>query len=36
VRDAAGAITDVRITYPCDLTAQMLRYADRYTTLPRA
>ena len=36
VRDGAGAITDVRITYPCDLTAQMLRYADRYTTLPRA
>ena len=34
VRDAAGAITDVRITYPCDFTAQMLRYADRYATLP--
>ena len=30
----AGAITDVRITYPCDFTAQMLRYADRYATLP--
>jgi len=36
VRDAAGAITDVRITYPCDFGAQMLRYADRYTTLPAA
>jgi dipeptidyl-peptidase-3 len=34
VRDAAGAIVDVRIAYPCDLTAQMLRYADRYATLP--
>jgi dipeptidyl-peptidase-3 len=33
VRDAAGAITDVRITYPCDFAAQMLRYADRYATL---
>jgi dipeptidyl-peptidase III len=27
VRDAAGAITDVSITYPCDLTAQMLEYS---------
>jgi dipeptidyl-peptidase-3 len=36
VRDASGAITDVRITYPCDFTAQMLRYADRYATLARA
>ena len=36
VRDAAGAITDVRITYPCDFAAQMLRYADRYATLPAA
>jgi dipeptidyl-peptidase III len=34
VRDAAGAVIDVRITYPCDFTAQMLRYADRYATLP--
>jgi dipeptidyl-peptidase-3 len=33
VRDAAGALVDVRISYPCDLTAQMLRYADRYSTL---
>jgi dipeptidyl-peptidase-3 len=33
IRDAAGAIVDVRIAYPCDLTAQMLRYADRYATL---
>jgi dipeptidyl-peptidase-3 len=34
VRDEHGAIVDVRITYPCDLTGQMLRYAERYTTLP--
>jgi dipeptidyl-peptidase III len=34
VRDAGGAVVDVRITYPCDFTAQMLRYADRYATLP--
>ena len=33
VRDASGAIVDVRIGYPCDLTAQMLHYADRYATL---
>jgi len=36
VRDAAGAIVDVRIVYPCDFTGQMLRYADRYATLPRS
>jgi dipeptidyl-peptidase-3 len=34
VRDANGAIVDVRISYPCDFTAQMLRYAERYATLP--
>jgi dipeptidyl-peptidase-3 len=34
VRDAGGAIVDVRIAYPCDFTAQMLRYAERYATLP--
>ena len=33
VRDAGGEIVDVRISYPCDLTAQMLRYAERYSTL---
>jgi dipeptidyl-peptidase-3 len=33
IRDAAGAIVDVRIAYPCDFTAQMLHYADRYATL---
>jgi dipeptidyl-peptidase III len=26
-RDAAGTITDVEITYPCDLETQMLEYA---------
>jgi len=36
VRDAAGAITDVRISYPRDFTAQMLHYADHYATLPRS
>ena len=34
VRDATGAIVDVTISYPCDLTGQMLRYAERYATLP--
>ena len=34
VRDVNGHIVDVTIAYPCDLTAQMLRYADRYATLP--
>lgn len=28
VRDNNGAIADVKISYPCDLTAQMLEYAD--------
>jgi dipeptidyl-peptidase-3 len=27
VRDEAGAIADVRITYPCDLTTQMLEFS---------
>ena len=27
VRDASGAITDVRISYPLDLTTQMLEYS---------
>ena len=36
VRDERGAIVDVRIGYPCDLTGQMLRYAERYATLPAA
>jgi dipeptidyl-peptidase-3 len=29
VRDARGEITDVKITYPLDLTAQMLEYSGR-------
>jgi dipeptidyl-peptidase-3 len=29
VRDAGGAITDVRISYPLDLTAQMLEYSGK-------
>ena len=29
VRDGDGRITDVRISYPCDLTAQMLEYSGR-------
>jgi dipeptidyl-peptidase-3 len=28
VTDASGTITDVRISYPMDLTAQMLEYAE--------
>ncbi len=27
VRDASGAITDVKISYPCDLSTQMLEYS---------
>ncbi|MBL8841074.1 MAG: peptidase M49 [Planctomycetes bacterium] len=33
VRDASGALVDARITYPCDLETQMLRFSGR---LPRA
>lgn len=29
VRDAGGAITDVLVSYPCDLAAQMLRWSGR-------
>ena len=29
VRDGHGAITDVKISYPLDLTAQMLEYSGR-------
>ena len=29
VSDAAGAITDVKISYPCDLTLQMLEYSEQ-------
>jgi dipeptidyl-peptidase III len=28
VRDASGAITDIDISYPCDLTTQMLEYSQ--------
>ena len=28
VADASGAITDVKISYPCDLTLQMLEYSE--------
>jgi dipeptidyl-peptidase-3 len=31
VRDAAGRITDVRISYPCDLERQMLEYSGLRT-----
>ncbi len=30
VHDEAGRITDVAIRYPCDFTAQMLAYSERY------
>ena len=29
VRDGQGGITDVQISYPLDLTAQMLEYSGR-------
>jgi dipeptidyl-peptidase-3 len=29
VTDASGAITDIKISYPCDLTAQMLEYSSQ-------
>jgi dipeptidyl-peptidase-3 len=32
VKDAAGKITDVKISYPMDLTAQMLEYSGRTKT----
>jgi hypothetical protein len=28
VTDASGGISDITISYPCDLTAQMLEYAE--------
>jgi dipeptidyl-peptidase-3 len=28
VTDNAGRITDVKISYPCDLTSQMLEYSQ--------
>lgn len=36
VRDAAGAVVDASITYPCDLEAQMLRWSGRSAALTRA
>jgi len=33
VRDETGAITDVEISYPCDLAAQMLEYSSLTRTL---
>jgi dipeptidyl-peptidase III len=29
VKDSKGTITDVRISYPCDLTTQMLEYSEQ-------
>ncbi len=34
VTDSAGAILDVKLTYPDDFTQQMLGYDDRYNFLP--
>jgi dipeptidyl-peptidase-3 len=28
ITDNSGAISDVKISYPCDLTAQMLEYSE--------
>ena len=36
VRDGAGAIVDVRISYPQDLTAQMLEYSGKRTQITMA
>ncbi len=33
VRDEDGRVVDVEIRYPCDFTAQMLRYAERYASV---
>jgi dipeptidyl-peptidase-3 len=34
IRDARGEVVDVRLSYPCDLTAQMLEYSSRYCLRP--
>jgi len=34
VKDESGVLVDVRITYPCDLTAQMLEYSDQQRRRP--
>jgi dipeptidyl-peptidase-3 len=34
VTDATGQVIDARISYPCDLAAQMLHYSDRYCLRP--
>ncbi len=36
IHDHAGEITDVRISYPCDLTAQMLEYSGLADARPYA
>ena len=35
VTDEAGEITDVKVEYPDDFTAQMLEYAEKYSFLPK-
>jgi dipeptidyl-peptidase-3 len=34
VRDEAGTIVDVRISYPCDLATQMFEYSERHRRRP--
>jgi hypothetical protein len=36
VRDAAGTIIDVTVSYPLDLAAQMLEYSDATATTTAA
>lgn len=35
VTDEAGEITDIKVEYPDDFTAQMLEYAEKYSFLPK-
>lgn len=35
VTDDAGEITDIKVEYPDDFTAQMLEYAEKYSFLPK-
>ena len=35
VTNDAGEITDIKVEYPDDFTAQMLEYAEKYSFLPK-
>ena len=34
IRDAAGKIVSVEVSYPDDFTGQMLRYSEQFSFLP--